>query len=59
MTPTPTDRTRPTPDCLITVAFNAFSAAAYCRKLKADNRDIEREADALRTELQSLADQIK
>lgn len=44
---------------VITMTFNAFSAAGYCRQLKADCRDLQKEADALRTELQSLSAEIK
>lgn len=51
-------RTRRTSD-VITMTFNAFSAAGYCRQLKADCRDLQKEADALRTELQSLSAEIK
>lgn len=44
---------------VITMTFNAFSAAGYCRQLKADCRELQKEADALRTELQSLSAEIK
>jgi len=36
-----------------------FSAAGYCRQLKAECRESEREADALRTEIESLSVDIK
>jgi hypothetical protein len=36
-----------------------FRTAGYCRQLKADCRDLQKEADALRTELQSLSAEIK